>query len=67
MDLIELRGRLVEEYVRYTRRCIKIADLRIDGKVQNALTTGALWPGECEEFSESRGGSSDRVVRTHAC
>jgi hypothetical protein len=44
MDVFDLRGRLVEDYARYTRSFIKIADPRIDGKVQNALTAGALWP-----------------------
>jgi hypothetical protein len=44
MDVFDLRRRLVEDYARYTRSFIKIADPRIDGKVQNALTAGALWP-----------------------
>lgn len=44
MDVFDLRGRLVEDYARYTRSFIKIADPRIDAKVQNALTAGALWP-----------------------
>ena len=40
MDVFDLRGRLVEDYARYTRSFIKIADSRIDAKVQNALTAG---------------------------
>jgi hypothetical protein len=44
MDVFDLRGRLVDDYARYTRSCIKIADSRIDAKVQSALTAGQLWP-----------------------
>lgn len=44
MDVFELRGRLVEDYARYTRSFIKIADERISARVENALTAGALWP-----------------------
>lgn len=44
MDIFDLRNRLVEDYARYTRSFIKIADQRMRGKVDNALDEGALWP-----------------------
>ena len=44
MDVFDLRGRLVEDYARYTRSFIKIADPRIKAKVDGALDDGALWP-----------------------
>ena len=44
MDVFALRHRLVEDYARYTRSFIKIADPRIKTKVDDALDEGALWP-----------------------
>ena len=44
MDVFDLRSRLVEDYARYTRSFIKIADPRIKAKVDGALDDGALWP-----------------------
>jgi hypothetical protein len=40
MDVFDLRKRLVDDCASYTRSFIKIADSRIDAKVQNALTAG---------------------------
>jgi very-short-patch-repair endonuclease len=44
MDVFDLRLRLVEDYARYTRSFIKIADPRIRETVDGALNDGALWP-----------------------
>lgn len=44
MDVFDFRNRLVEDYARYTRSFIKIADERIKAKVDEALNNGALWP-----------------------
>lgn len=43
MDVFELRGRLVEDYARYTRSFIKIVDPRIDQRVAPVLGTAAFW------------------------
>ena len=65
MDVFDLRGRLVEDYARYTRSFIKIADPRIDGKVQNALTAGALWPEPLLQLNPTflPGGTIDDLVK----
>ena len=44
MDVFALRDHLVEDYARYTRSFIKIADQRISGKVDAELDAGAFWP-----------------------
>jgi hypothetical protein len=44
MDVFDFRNRLVEDYGRYTRSFIKIADPRVKAKVDGALDDGALWP-----------------------
>ena len=44
MDVFDLRTRLVNDYARYTRSFIKIADPRITERVETALDDGALWP-----------------------
>ena len=44
MDVFDLRNRLIEDYARYTRSFIKIADPRVKAKVDGALDDGALWP-----------------------
>jgi len=44
MDVFDLRSRLVEDYARYTRSFIKIADPRVKTNVDGALDAGALWP-----------------------
>ena len=44
MDVFSLRNRLVEDYARYTRSFIKIADPRVKAKVDGELDDGALWP-----------------------
>jgi hypothetical protein len=41
MDVFALRNQLVEDYARYTRSFIKIADPRIKAKVDSALDEGA--------------------------
>ena len=44
MDVFDLRTRLVNDYARYTRSFIKIADPRINERVEGALNDGVLWP-----------------------
>jgi len=44
MDVFELQWLLVEDYARYTRSFIKIADERIKARVDGALDGGQLWP-----------------------
>ena len=44
MDVFKLRDRLVEDYASYTRSFIKIADPRIQRKVDKELGAGAFWP-----------------------
>jgi len=65
MDVFELRGRLVEDYARYTRSFIKIADERIGARVENALTAGALWPEPLLQLNPTflPGGTIDELVK----
>lgn len=65
MDVFDLRGRLVDDYARYTRSFIKISDPRIDGKVQDALTAGALWPEPLLQLNPTflPGGTIDDLVK----
>ena len=44
MDVFALRDRLVDDYASYIRSFIKIANPRIQSKVDAALDTGAFWP-----------------------
>jgi hypothetical protein len=44
MNVLDLRTRLANDYARYTRSFIKIADPRINERVERALNNGALWP-----------------------
>ena len=44
MNVFDLRDRLVDDYGSYTRSFIKIADPRINVKVEAALNAGELWP-----------------------
>jgi ATP-dependent helicase YprA (DUF1998 family)/very-short-patch-repair endonuclease len=65
MDVFDLRGRLVEDYARYTRSFIKIADERIDKKVADALAAGALWPEPLLQLNPTflPGGTIDDLVK----
>lgn len=64
MDVFELRGRLVEDYARYTRSFIKIADPRIKAKVDGALDDGALWPEPLLQLNPTflPGGTIDALI-----
>jgi len=44
MDVFDLRTRLVNDYARYTRSFIRIADPRINERVEGALNDGVLCP-----------------------
>ncbi len=64
MDVFDLRNRLVDDYARYTRSFIKIADPRIDAKVASALEDGALWPDPLLQLNPmfQPGGTIDDLV-----
>lgn len=64
MDVFDLRNRLVEDYARYTRSFIKIADQRICEKVDGALDGGALWPEPLLQLNPTflPGGTIDDLV-----
>jgi len=64
MDVFDLRNRLVEDYARYTRSFIKIADPRIRDKVDGALDEGALWPEPLLQLNPTflPGGTIDDLV-----
>lgn len=53
MDVFELRLHLDEDYARYTRSFIKIADPRIAGRVHQALNDDALWPSPLASISRA--------------
>jgi len=65
MDVFDLRNRLVEDYARYTRSFIKIADPRIDAKVTHALEDGALWPDPLLQLNPTfqPGGTIEDLVK----
>ncbi len=64
MDIFDLRTRLVEDYARYTRSFIKIADPRIIEKVDGALDAGHLWPEPLLQLNPTflPGGTIDDLV-----
>ena len=64
MDVFDLRSRLVEDYARYTRSFIKIADPRVKAKVDGALEDGALWPEPLLQLNPTflPGGTIDDLV-----
>lgn len=64
MDVFDLRSRLVEDYARYTRSFIKIADQRISNRVNQALDAGALWPEPLLQLNPTflPGGTIDDLV-----
>src|SRR5687767_11171909 len=64
MDVFDLRSRLVEDYARYTRSFIKIADPRVKAMVDGALEDGALWPEPLLQLNPTflPGGTIDDLV-----
>jgi superfamily II DNA/RNA helicase/very-short-patch-repair endonuclease len=44
MNVFRLRRQLVDDYAKYIRSFIRIADPRIDEHVEHALQEGVLWP-----------------------
>lgn len=64
MDVFDLRNRLVDDYARYTRSFIKIADERIAGMVNESLDKGALWPEPLLQLNPTfqPGGTIDDLV-----
>jgi len=64
MDVFDLRNRLVDDYARYTRSFIEIADPRILNKVDGALDDGALWPEPLLQLNPTflPGGTIDDLV-----
>ncbi len=64
MDVFDLRQRLVDDYARYTRSFIKIADPTIRKKVDEELDAGAFWPEPLLQLNPtfSPGGTIDDLV-----
>ncbi len=64
MDVFDLRNRLVDDYERYTRSFIKIADRDINAKVEEALKNGELWPEPLLQLNPTflPGGTIDSLV-----
>ncbi len=68
MDVFDLRNRLVDDYAKYTRSFIKIADPRISDHVEQALSDGVLWPEPLLQLNPtfSSGGTIDDLVKEGA-
>src|SRR3974390_635117 len=64
MDVFDLRQRLVDDYARYTRSFIKIADPTILAKVDSELDAGAFWPEPLLQLNPTfqPGGTIDDLV-----
>jgi very-short-patch-repair endonuclease len=64
MDVFDLRKQLVEDYGKYTRSFINIADPRIKAKVDGELDEGALWPEPLLQLNPTflPGGTIDALV-----
>jgi very-short-patch-repair endonuclease len=65
MDVFDLRQRLVDDYARYTRSFIRIADPRIQDFVDGKLAQGSLWPEPLLQLNPTYlpGGTIDDLVR----
>ena len=65
MNVFDLRNRLVEDYARYTRSFIRIADPRISTMVESELTAGAFWPEPLLQLNPTflPGGTIDDLVK----
>lgn len=66
MNVFDLRDRLVNDYARYTRSFIKIADARISEKVDSELNAGAFWPEPLLQLNPNflPGGTINDLVAT---
>jgi len=64
LDVFDLRSRLVEDYARYTRSFIKIADPAIRAKVDTELEAGVFWPEPLLQLNPTfrPGGTIDDLV-----
>ncbi len=64
MNVFDLRQRLVNDYARYTRSFIKIADPAILAKVDSELDAGAFWPEPLLQLNPTfqSGGTIDDLV-----
>lgn len=64
MNVFDLRQRLVDDYARYTRSFIKIADPAILTKVDLELDAGAFWPEPLLQLNPTfqPGGTIDDLV-----
>jgi ATP-dependent helicase YprA (DUF1998 family) len=65
MNVFELRNRLVSDYANYTRSFIKIADIRINSFVGDALSAGAFWPEPLLQLNPTflPGGTIDDLIK----
>ncbi|MFM7867630.1 MAG: hypothetical protein ACKPHU_25740, partial [Planctomycetaceae bacterium] len=64
MDVFDLRKRLVDDYERYIRSFIKIADAKISALVEDSLQSGAFWPQPLLQLNPTflPGGTIDSLV-----
>ena len=64
MDVFDLRRRLVDDYERYIRSFIKIADANISALVEDSLQSGAFWPQPLLQLNPTflPGGTIDSLV-----
>src|SRR3984957_4076459 len=64
MDVFDTRKRLVDDYAEYIRSFIKIADVRVSARVDDALSAGALWPEPLLQLNPTflPGGTIDGLV-----
>ena len=64
MNAFELRERLVDDYLRYTKSFLHISDERIKAMVDGALSDGAFWPDPLLQLNPTfvPGGTMDELV-----
>ena len=64
MDVFDTRKRLVDDYAEYIQSFIKIADVKIKARVDDALNAGALWPEPLLQLNPTflPGGTIDDLV-----
>ena len=64
MDVFRVHERLLDDYARFTRSFVDIADKRIAATVEEAVDAGLLWPDPWIQLNPNfeRGGTPDDLV-----
>lgn len=64
MDVFRVHERLLDDYARFTRSFVDIADKRIAATVEEAIDAGLLWPDPWIQLNPNfaRGGTPDELV-----